>query len=105
MSEKKFIKGKWYLQEFSDVYTNVVRTNQGEGFETAWVCNIHGSSKENRPTAILISMAPEMLEQLENILDGTAFDKETGLIWEHRLEEIKNIVERANGSDSFYNNA
>lgn len=65
--EKKFIKGDWYLQSFTDVYTNIVRSNQGEGFETAWVCNIHGSCEENRPTAQLISCAPEMLQALVDL--------------------------------------
>jgi hypothetical protein len=68
MSIDKIIKGDWYLQEFSDVYTNIVRSNQGEGFETVWVCDLHGSSASNRPTAKLISAAPDMYSALESSL-------------------------------------
>lgn len=68
MAIEKIIKGDWYLQEFTDVYTNIVRSNQGEGFETIWVCNIHGSSEENRHTAKLISAAPDMYSALESSL-------------------------------------
>ena len=51
--------------------------------------------------AKLIAAAPDMFEQLTSIIDGTAFDKETGLIWEHRLEEIRKVLNKAVGSDSF----
>jgi len=33
-----------------------------------------------------------MREQLEAIVDGRAFDKETGLIWKHRLDLIQQIL-------------
>lgn len=68
MSIEKIIKGEWYLQDFTDVYTNIVRSNQGEGFETVFVCNLHGSSEANRPTAKLISAAPDMYSALESSL-------------------------------------
>jgi hypothetical protein len=68
MAIEKTIKGDWYLQDFTDVYTNIVRSNQGEGFETVWVCNLHGSSETNRPTAKLISAAPDMYAALESSL-------------------------------------
>lgn len=36
----------------------------------------------------------ELFEQLLSIANGTAFDKETGLIWSHRLETIKEIMSK-----------
>lgn len=65
--EFKGTKGKWYLQEFTDVYTNIVRCDNGKGNETLWICNLHGESAENRNryNAQLISKAPEMLEMLK----------------------------------------
>ena len=38
----------------------------------------------------------ELVEQLESIADGSAFDKESGIIWEHRLEKIKELLGKLN---------
>ena len=97
--EIKFTKGEWYIDSSTDICTkediigNVICLAPDICCEESlknWVSN-----------AQLISAAPDMFEQLTSIIDGTAFDKETGLIWEHRLEEIRKVLNKAVGSDSF----
>lgn len=78
MALKNIIKGKWYLQDFTDAYTNIIRSNQGKGFKTILICDLHGSDKENRPTAKLISAAPEMYEALEAFVSNVEKWLETG---------------------------
>ncbi len=60
----KHTKGKWYLQEYTDAYTNIIRSDNGKGFETLYV-----ASAPNREDAKLISKAPEMLETLKDIVE------------------------------------
>jgi len=69
MSEFKGTKGKWYLQEYTDAYTNIIRvkTDTHDGIYL-------GSSSQNpnpeyRANAKLIACAPEMLEMLNKIND------------------------------------
>lgn len=61
----KFTKGRWYLQPFTDAYTNIVRCDNEKGMETIWICNCHGTSKTDRPNARLMAAAPDMLAALE----------------------------------------
>jgi hypothetical protein len=56
------------------------------------VASIQETDIEAEANALLISKAPEMLEMLESIVDGTAFDKESGLIWEHRFKLIEQLI-------------
>jgi hypothetical protein len=56
------------------------------------VASIQETDIEAKANALLISKAPEMLEMLESIVDGTAFDKESGLIWKHRLQLIEQLI-------------
>lgn len=61
MSEFKGTKGKWYLQEYTDAYTHIVRCDNGE-HQTLWVASTgQDSRKEARCNALLISKAPEMI--------------------------------------------
>lgn len=66
----KGTKGTWYLQDYSDAYTNIVRSNDGIN-ETIYITNVHGASRNNqfRYDALLISKAPEMLEMLIDIIE------------------------------------
>lgn len=62
----KGTKGTWYLQDYTDAYTNIVRSNDGIN-KTIYITNVYGSPKNNeyRYDALLISKAPEMLEKLQ----------------------------------------
>ena len=89
MSEFKGTKGKWYLQEFTDVYTNIIRV------KTDVSDNIYlGSSSQNpnpeyRANALLISKAPQMLEMLK-----IARDKFLDLKHDKNLPELQEIQDQ-----------
>ena len=98
--ETKFTKGEWNhnIIELEDFGIAAI-SNQSKIIAQ---CNLNGKlSEEVKANARLISAAPEMYEQLSSIIDGTAFDKETGLILAHRLEEIRKVLNKAVGSDFF----
>ena len=62
-------KGKWYLQKFTDHYTNIIRCDNGKGQETLWIASTpQNSGSEARENAKLISKAPEMYEALKDVL-------------------------------------
>lgn len=63
-----YTKGKWYLQEYSDAYTNIIRCDNGKGFETLYIgSSSHSTDPEARVNAKLMAKAPEMLEALKGI--------------------------------------
>ncbi|MBE8712556.1 hypothetical protein [Sphingobacterium hungaricum] len=67
MSEFKGTKGKWYLQEFTDNYTNIIRCDNGFHKTLFLASTSQTSGGEARANAQLMSCAPEMLEMLEAI--------------------------------------
>lgn len=69
--EFKGTKGKWYLQPYTDAYTNIIRCDNGKGFDTLYLVSARRDScKEERYNGLLMSKAPEMLEELhETIID------------------------------------
>ena len=64
-------------------------------FEGLHIAHINDRGLESMANAKLIAAAPVLLEQLQSIIDGSAFDKETGLIWQHRLTAIEDAVKLA----------
>lgn len=69
--EFKGTSGKWYLQEFTDTYTNIVRSNNRKYQETLMVLYTpQGGGKEARYNALLASKAPEMFEMLKSVSQG-----------------------------------
>lgn len=60
----KGTKGNWYLQDYTDAYTNIIRSNDGIN-ETIYITNIHGTYKNNRYDALLMSKSKDMLEKLQ----------------------------------------
>lgn len=60
----KHTQGKWYLQEFTDSYTNIVRCDNGEHGTIFIASTPQSGSTEARANAKLIAAAPEMLEAL-----------------------------------------
>jgi hypothetical protein len=66
---KSFTKGEWYLQKYTDAYTNIVRCNNGKGHETIFIaCTPQSSLPEARANARLMAAAPDLLEALKEII-------------------------------------
>ena len=63
--ENKHTQGRWYLQKYTDVYTNIIRCDNGKGNETIYIANLHGEGCNNRANAKLIAAAPDLLEALQ----------------------------------------
>jgi hypothetical protein len=82
-------KGKWYLQKYTDAYTNIVRCNNGKGHETIFIASTPQSSlPEARANARLMSAAPDLLESLQEIIAITDRDH---IAW----DKAKSAIEKA----------
>lgn len=63
-------KGNWYLQEYTDAYTNIIRCNNEEGFEGLFIgYTPQDTSPENRANAKLMAAAPDLLEALSALVE------------------------------------
>lgn len=63
-----YTKGQWYLQKYTDAYTNIVRCNNGK-HETIFIASTPQSSlPESRANAQLMSAAPDLLEALQEVI-------------------------------------
>lgn len=68
-STASYTKGEWYLQEYTDAYTNIVRCDNGKGHETLFIANTPQSNlPEARANAQLMAAAPDLLESLQEII-------------------------------------
>ena len=70
-----FTKGEWYLQSYTDAYTNIIRCNNGNGHETIYI----GSTPQitlpyARANARLMAAAPDLFNALNEILAITDRD-------------------------------
>lgn len=91
-----YTKGKWYLQEYTDAYTNIIRCNKGKGFETIFIGYTgQSSSPETRVNARLMAAAPDLLEALQEVIAITDCDH---VAWVNAKAAIeKAIGERKGG--------
>lgn len=63
-----YTKGEWYLQKYTDAYTNIVRCKNGK-HETIFIASTPQSSlPEARANAMLMSAAPDLLEALKEVI-------------------------------------
>jgi len=69
MKEFKGTQGKWYVQEYSDAYTNIIRCDNGKGFTSIYIASTsQNPAPETRADAQLIATAPELLESLQEMV-------------------------------------
>lgn len=69
-SQPKFSKGEWYLQLGADAYTNIIRCNKGEGFETYFVASTpQYDNEEAQANAQLMAASPDLLFALQELHD------------------------------------
>lgn len=62
----KGTKGEWYLQYFTDAYTNIIRCDNGEGFTTLYIASTgQSSAPETRNNAQLMAASKKLLEACE----------------------------------------
>jgi hypothetical protein len=70
-----YTKGEWYMQKYTDAYTNIVRCNNGKGHETIFIASTPQSILlEARANARLMAAAPDLLESLQEIISITDRD-------------------------------
>ena len=75
--EFKGQKGRWYLQKFTDAYTNIIRCDDGKGMETIYLASTGQSTNEKeRCNARLMAAAKDLFEACKmartEIAKGTA---------------------------------
>lgn len=89
-------KGEWYLQKYTDSYTNIVRCNNGK-HETIFIASTPQSPlPEARANAKLMSAAPDLLEALEEVI---AISDRNHVAW----NKAKAAIAKAVG-DEYYPN-
>jgi len=101
--EFKGTKGKWHLMKkgFRKSENNNLIQVYATNEDLELICEVwkdrllHEREQNFEANALLISKAPEMLELLQNINNGTTFDKETGLMWSHWVEKIQELIKEA----------
>lgn len=71
--EFKGTKGKWYLQEYTDAYTNIIRCYNGIHNTLYLASTSQCTNSEERYNAQIMAHAPELLDMLRYIYEETNF--------------------------------
>lgn len=96
-SNATYSKGEWYLQKYTDAYTNIIRCNNGKGHETVFIASTPQSTlPEARANAKLMSAAPDLLESLQEIVAITDCNH---AIWVKAKAAIEKAIGNMPGSD------
>lgn len=90
-------KGRWYLQEYTDAYTNIIRCDAGKGFETIYIAStLQSTNKETRYNAQIMAHAPQLLEMLQKIVLVTdTYKGDFNDFKERYNSEIKDLIKQA----------
>lgn len=95
--EFKGTKGKWYLQEYSDAYTNIIRVKTDTHDGIFLGSTSQNPNPEYRANAKLIASAPELLEALQEIQIDLSILKSNFIQIEKtdsRAEGMTNIIDK-----------
>lgn len=66
--EFKGTKGKWYLQEYTDAYTNIIRCDDGV-HKTLYIASTSQcTNSEERYNAQIMAHAPEMWHKIQEAI-------------------------------------
>jgi hypothetical protein len=88
-----YTKGEWYLQKFTDAYTNIIRCNNGK-HETIFIASTPQSTlPETRANAKLMAAAPDLLEALQEVV---RISDRNHVAW----VKAKAAIEKAIGNDN-----
>ena len=93
--ENKFTKGEWYLQPYTDAYTNIIRCNRGIAHETYFIASTtQNTSEETRYNAQLMAKSPLLLETLFQCVNLIKEARTDLFSWPERII-AKELVQRA----------
>ncbi len=88
-----YTKGQWYLQKYTDAYTNIIRCNNGK-HETIFIASTSQSTlPETRANAKLMAAAPDLLEALQEVV---RISDRNHVAW----VKAKAAIEKAIGNDN-----
>ena len=100
--EFKGTKGKWKIGVVPD-YNDILKSAMLEVYSNSfWICKVQNNGvigkKEGKANALLISKAPEMLEMLNNIVNG--YELAEGEMWipdyiGNYITEAKQLIKEA----------
>lgn len=87
--EFKGTKGEWYLQEYSDAYTNIIRVKTDTHDGIFLGSTSQNPNPEYRANAKLIASAPDLLEALQIYLNAGSKEqrREASIIAKKAIEK------------------
>lgn len=91
----KYTQGKAYLQEYTDSYTNIVRCNNGKGFETSYIAS--ATERDNAKRIVKCwNMHDELIEMLIEVDKSHSIPPKD---WDEKTyktcQKVKELIKKA----------